>query len=166
MRLIQATTVLAFLLVPVAAGASGGLFVAAEIPGEATLNAFNGQIEAKSVTISAAVTAGKPIIAPVVVTKNLDSASPKLLENLGNGRIIANLTISSLLDRSTTIVRAKYTMKNVRVVDYRLVDNNNNAPATEQVSFLSSNVTIEYSPIDNATGAPKGTIVGTINPAP
>lgn len=153
MRLLQASTVLAFLLVPVAAGASTGIFVQVpDIPGDATAAGFAAQIEAKSVTISAALAAGKPTLAPVIVSKAVDGASPKLFDALGKGKVFPTLTITATgqIAGGPQIARSRYLLKDVRVADFRVVDTAGASAPVEQVSFAAGSVTMEYIPVDGA----------------
>lgn len=153
MRLLQLPTVLAFLLVPVAAGASTGIFVQVpDVGGDGAVAGFLGQIDARAITVSAAITAGKPTLAPVIITKTPDSSSAKLFDALGKGRAFASVTITGTgqIGSGPQIARSRYLLKDVRVVDYRIVDTVGAGVATEQVSFAAGAVTMEYIPVDSA----------------
>lgn len=162
-RIAAGLAIAGLLLVPVAAGAAERLFV--QIPtftGDATQRGFEGQIEARAVTISASAAAGKPVLAPVVITKAVDRTSPLLLDTFARAKVIPSMVVTataSIAAASQPVQR--YTLGNARIVDYRVVDGVSGT-ATEQISFAVGSLTFDSLQYDPTTGRPSGTVTGAI----
>ncbi len=146
-------TVAALLLTPLMAMASDKILVSIPgVPGDSRLKGFEGQLEVTGFSLSATSPAGKAILAPVVVTKPADVATPILMEALGKGSKLGTITLRTL--RNTGGAVNTITITDARVVDWRYVDafaNVNNG--TEQVSFVGTSYTVQFDQIDPATGA-------------
>jgi len=160
--------VAALMLTPVMAMASDKILVSVpNVPGDSRLKGFEGQLEVNSFSISATVPpGGKPTLAPVVVTKSADVATPLLMEALGKGTKLGTVTLRTALRNSVGAVGVinTITLTDARVVDWRYFDvAGSGGNGTEQVSFVGSSYTVQFDQVDPATGARTPGIPRTIS---
>jgi type VI secretion system secreted protein Hcp len=100
----------------------------------------------------------------LVISKFVDSASPALTQQLFDGRVIKNLTLTVRRPRgkdAATFIAIKVDLTDVRVVDIHVSAGGNQRPV-ESVAFAFSKVTFQYTPLD-VSGKPVGASSATLD---
>ncbi|MBK7873375.1 MAG: type VI secretion system tube protein Hcp [Saprospiraceae bacterium] len=105
--------------------------------------------------------AGKTSFGDLIITKNIDKSSPKLMEYLATGKYIPkvelHLAIKARDGKSNVYLR--YELKNVFVTSYQISGNtdDSNSLAAEQINLSYASLHVFYVEMDG-TGKPKGEV--------
>jgi type VI protein secretion system component Hcp len=134
------------LLMAVHAFASDSIFV--QVPGatgSSTTAGFIGQINADSVSWGFRNNSSI-VLAPIVVTKRLDTASTSLMKAGAAGTALATVTIShvTLGGSGTTSVAQTTVLTGARITDYQLVDSEGGGPPLETITFSATSITFSF----------------------
>jgi type VI secretion system Hcp family effector len=126
------------------------------IPGESTDTGFVGAIKATgfSVGVNVPVSStgfGKAQLVPLVITKQVDTATTGLMNAAANGIVLSKVTITVLrtpTGSTTDRIYAKLDLANARVTDWRLSDTTSATQASlgavEQVTLMAQSYTLSY----------------------
>jgi type VI protein secretion system component Hcp len=146
----------------VSATAAAALFVSVPgMTGSSAKAGFVGQIEASSLSMNVANSAGRPSLGSIVFTKQIDATTPLLFEASGNGRALGSVVVQTTRTvDGAEIVAAKYTFANARVASWRLTDPGGAVPS-EQVTLLATSYTVELFGTDSR-GRPLPPVTRTV----
>ena len=142
------------------------------VPGDSTLSGFAGQIDASSISLgfrSPASATEKPtvLIAPVTITKEIDKATPLLMNAGATGKAIKTVTIRALqvgeVSGSGPAVQVYLTatLSDVLVTDWQVVESGRGERGFEQVTLKPTKITLDYVPFDSG-GRPGTKISGSV----
>ncbi len=101
-----------------------------------------------------------PIVQDIVVTKELDKATPKLFESILGGKIHEKVVIDFVLPNlgvGPETTRFQIELEKVRLTSYSFSDGAGGAPASETLTMNYEKITWTYTEI--VDGEEKGTIV-------
>ena len=100
---------------------------------------------------------GDVIMEDIMISKELDKASPKIAESVATGKVYPLVEFELLADyggsRATYL---KYELKNVMVTSYSISGSANEVPM-EQISLNYEEIKVTYTENDSS-GKPKGTV--------
>ena len=164
---LAASVLVIGLAIPAIAGARIFMSVPGA-PGEVRETGFTNQIEATSISFGYSspvdsATGKQPnlFVAPVTITKELDSSGPKLMDIGGQGLLVSTVTIKNRLEGVTnTPVFMTVTLKNVSITDYQMVVSEDRGPL-EQITFQPRTVSVEYVQINAANGVAGNKFAGS-----
>lgn len=144
-RLAVGSTALT-LLISVHAFASDSIYV--QVPGAAgdtTTAGFIGQINADSVSWGFRNNTSI-VLAPIVVTKRLDTASTGLMKAGAAGTLLSTVTIShvTLLGTCTTPLTQTTVLTGAKITDYQLIDKDDHGPPLETITFSATSLTFSF----------------------
>jgi type VI secretion system secreted protein Hcp len=103
---------------------------------------------------------GRAVMEPIVITKELDKASPKLAEALLKGRVFrsALIHVTASFGDAGRSTYYEYELKNVRVVRYKIHGSGGSGQApVEEIALAFDEVKVTYTEYDNA-GKIKGKV--------
>lgn len=163
-RLAVGSAMLA-LLVAVHAFASDSIYV--QVPGatgSSTSAGFVGQINADSVSWGFRNNSSI-VLAPIVVTKRLDTASTGLMKAGAAGTVLATVTIShiTLGGTGTTQVTQTTVLTGAKITDYQLIDNAGGGAPLETITFSATSLTFSFVTA-SATGVVSKPATATMSP--
>lgn len=132
-----------------AAQAFASSFIGVQVPGaagDAQQAGFVGQIAAESVSWGFRNSAGV-VIAPIVVTKRLDSATTALIQAGASAKLLPTVTISHVTlggPNGTLAIPQTTVLTNAKVVDFQMLDSVSGGAPVESVTFTAQAVTFNY----------------------
>jgi len=148
----------AVLVSSLAARAASDMFLKIDtIDGESTKAGHSGQIEIESfswdVTRTGAAT--PPTLSEVVIVKQTDKSSPKLMEACATGQPLPQVVLTVRKAGTTQPEYYKVTLSDCLVSSYQSSGNAGNDRPTESISFNYTQIEFEYLQLD-VTGTPVG----------
>lgn len=148
--------------------------ITVQIPGivgdSSTVN-FIGQIDADSVSwgfhTDNSVDAGAVILAPIIVTKTLDSSSSLLMAAGATNKTFTTLTIHHIVQTTSTTkpIESTTILTNARVTDYQMLDRVDGGPPLESITFAATAINFSHTKVDQ-TGKVLSSDKATITAGP
>jgi len=100
---------------------------------------------------------GDVVLEDIVVVKELDKSSPKLMEKCAKGEVIASLVIDVCRETGGSSTYYKYELENVMVTSFQSSGSTEEGVPVETVTFNFEEITVTYTETDSE-GKSKGNV--------